>query len=212
MKQVAPLAIATLVAIGAGLLPAFLSPQFMRPSRDEALAIIEAVADYDLRSIAAEYDVPVGPFMADADKSAHIKIIDASPCGEVEAPVKCDPIDINWRGNAGQTLASSWRGGDQQQAPDAESLLRLQVAASQQNDAIIPSGLTVALVRERVRLRQDTPVRHVRTYITPWISGDTALMQVDLDCGDMCGVGRGYALRKISGKWQVVGVQRSWIE
>lgn len=48
MKHVAPLVIATLVAIAVALLPAFLSPQFVRPARDEALDIIQAAADYNL--------------------------------------------------------------------------------------------------------------------------------------------------------------------
>jgi hypothetical protein len=85
MKHVAPLVIATLVAIAVALLPAFLPPQFVRPSRDEALDIIQVAADYNLLIQNAQAGGQLAPPMTDAVKPSHIEFIETKPCGAVEA-------------------------------------------------------------------------------------------------------------------------------
>lgn len=230
MRQAFPLVVATLVAIGVGLSSLFLTPQFVRPSPEEGLRIIEAVGDYEFRSIAAEYKVELGPLMPEMLKIGRVKILDAAPCGETAVPVQCHPIQVDAKSEIGRILLASWQdaskllaahgheaGGritsfEESASPISEYLFRLQVLASKTKDRrITPSGLTDDMVRQYAKLRADTPPHHVRTYLAPWIVGDTALVEVGWHCGDMCGTGTGYALRKEGGYWRVIAVQSGWI-
>jgi hypothetical protein len=230
MKQVAPLVIATLVAIGAALSSASLSPQFTRPSRSDALDIVEAVGDYEFRSIAAEYRIDTGPLMPDVAKARHLGIVDAAPCGESVEPVRCHPIEIDRQSEIGRLLLASWQDASQLLAdrgretpnrsrrfeesasPLSEHLLGLQIVASRsKGERITSSGLDDDMVRQRVKLRADTPPQVIRTYLAPWVVGDIAFVEVGLNCGDMCGKGTGYALQKERGKWRVIAVQDRWI-
>ena len=101
---------------------------------------------------------------------------------------------------------------DELASPVSEHLLGLQVSASRMKERrIVPSRLTGDLVRQHVKLRADTPSHHVRTYLAPWVTGDTAFVVVGVHCGLECGYGTGYALRKESGKWRVIAAQNRWI-
>ncbi|UKK83640.1 hypothetical protein L7H23_13845 [Sphingopyxis sp. BSN-002] len=230
MKQMVPLVVATLVAIAVALSSPFLTPQFVRPSSEEALGIIEAVGDYEFQSIAAEYGTAPGPLMPEAEKTGKVRVLDAAPCGEIAEPIKCHPIEIEQRSEIGRMLLASWQDAskliadrskkagqltesfEESASPASEYLLGLQISASRRQDRqIVPSGLTDALVRQHVKLRADTRPGDVRTYLAPWVVGDTAFVEVGLHCGDMCGMGTGYALRKINGKWRVIAVQSRWI-
>jgi hypothetical protein len=230
MTRVVPLVIATLVAIAVALSLSFLAPQFARPAREEALDIIDAVGEYEFLSIAAEYGVEPGLSMPEAETVGKVRVLDAAPCGEIAEPVKCHPIEIEQKSEMGRMLAGSWQDAskliadrgkeagrltesfEESASPASEYLLGLQISASRRQDRqIVPSGLTDALVRQHVKLRADTPQGDVRTYFSPWVVGDTAFVQVDLACGDMCGTGTGYALRKTNGKWRVIAVQNRWI-
>lgn len=233
MKQALPLVVATLVAIGAALSPAFLTPQFVRPSPEEALRIIEAVGDYEFRSIAAEYRVDAGPVMSEAAKAGRIKVLDAAPCDETTEPVQCHPLQVDTKSEIGRMLLASWQdafqllashgqeaGGrttnlekfEESASPISPYLLRLQISASRTKyRRIVRSGLTDDMVRPHVKLRADTPPHHVRTYLAPWIAGETAFVEVGWHCGDMCGTGTGYALRKDGVNWRVIAVQSRWV-
>lgn len=234
MKQVAPIVIATLIAIAAALSSAFVSPQFARPSRDDALDIIEAAAGYSLSVSNAEFGGRLAPPMLEAAKSAHIKFIETKPCGAVEASEDCVIIDVHLGKGTGRLLEKSWHdaavnlesyrgvGPDNPlpkiidiqrlQSPSADKLARFQVAASQQKlNTIVPSGLNAADVRGRIALRGDMPEHHLRIYSAPWVVGDIAFVEVGLTCGDQCRRGENYALRKADGKWRVIAVQPSWV-
>jgi hypothetical protein len=234
MKQVAPLVVATLVAIGVALSLLFLPPQFVRPSRDDALDIIEAASDYSLSIQNAEAGGFAAPSMASAAKPSHIKFIETKPCGAISALEDCVVIDVHLGEETGRLLEMSWHDAAVNLeryagiAPDnplpktidirrlqsfsAAKISGLQIAASQQRlDFIAPSGLEIADVRGRISLRGDMPAHHVRIYSAPWIAGDIALIEVGLICGDLCGRGENYALRKADGKWRVIAVQPSWV-
>jgi hypothetical protein len=234
MRQVAPLVVATLVAIGAALSPAFLSPEFVRPSHKDALDIIEAAADYNLLISNAEAGGQSVPLLPESAKPDHIKFIETKACGAVEATEDCVILDVNLGENAGRLLVASWHDAGvnleshqginadnplpkiidirRLQSPSAEKLARLQIAASRQKvDFIAPSGLDANEARSRIMLRGDTPERHLRIYSAPWVADDIAFMEVGLICGDLCGRGENYALRKVSGKWRVIAVQPSWV-
>jgi hypothetical protein len=230
MRQVAPLVVAILVAIGVALSPGFLPPQISRPSRSDALDIIEAVGDYELQSMAAEYQLDTEPLMPDAAKMEHIRIADATPCGEVTEPVRCHPIAFDRQSEIGPMLLASWQdaaklladrrrdargratGFEDGASSAAEHLWRLQIEASRwKGQRIPPSGLDEQSVRHRIKLLAVTRQHHVWTDLAPWLVGDVAFVEVGWNCGDMCGKGTGYALRKEDGKWRVVAVQDRWI-
>ena len=234
MKQVAPLVIATLVAIAAALLSAFLPPQFVRPSRDEALTIIQAAADYNLSIRNAEAGGQLVSPMADTVKAAHVKFIETKPCGEVEAFRDCVALDVDLGEGTGRLLERSWHDARmilesyadvtaenplpieidirRLQSSSAGEIARLQMAASRlQLDDIPPSGLALADVRKRISLRSDMPPHHLWIFSAPWVAGDVAFVEVGLVCGNECGRGENYALRKTDGKWRVIAVQPSWV-
>lgn len=234
MKQVAPLVIATFVAIAAALLPAFLSPQFVRPSRDEALDIIEVAASYNLLVQNAGAGGTPAPPMVDAAKPSHIKFIETKPCGAVRASEDCVVLDGRLGEETGVLLEQSWHDAAvnlesyadiapenplpkridirRLQSSSGAEIARLQMAASRQRlDVIAPSGLALADVRRRISLRGDAPAHHLWTFSAPWIAGDIAFMEVGFICGSECGRGENYALRKIDGTWRVIAVQRSWV-
>ncbi|HWV59350.1 MAG TPA: hypothetical protein VN034_01760 [Sphingopyxis sp.] len=234
MKQVAPLVIATLVAIGVALSPAFLSPQFVRPSRGDALDIIEAASQYSLSVQNAEAGGQAAPPMPALAKPPHIRFIETKPCGATSASEDCVVIDVHLGEETGRLLETSWhdaavnleRYADitsenpfpkpidtrRLQSPVAARLARLQIAASRQElDFIAPSGLATADVLEGISLRDDMPADHIRIYSAPWAAGDIAFIEVGLICGDLCGRGENYALRKIDGTWRVIAVQPSWV-
>lgn len=234
MKQVAPLVIATLVAIGVALSLALLPSHFVRPSRDDALDIIEAASDYSLSVQNAEAGGNAAPSMLAAAKSSHIKFIETKPCGATSALEDCVVLDVHLGEEAGRLLEMSWHDAAvnlesyagitpknplpkvidirRLQSHSASRIARLQIAASRQElDFIAPSGLTIADVRERITLRDDMPAHHVRIYSAPWVAGDIAFIEVGLICGDLCGRGENYALHKTGGKWRVIAVQPSWV-
>lgn len=236
MKRTEYLAVvaATLVAIAIALASPFLSPGFVRPGQKDALAIIDAVADYDFRLKNAEFGGRATSEMSESTKRAQIRIIDAAPCGAIVKPLKCYPIDTEGDGGLRRLLAASWHDAnvnlaryadisaknplpkyvamEDLRSPLGERLLRLQIAAADQLESEIePSGLSVSTVRKRIKMRGDTFANEVRTYFAPWLAGDIAFMQVDLYCGDMCGEGTVYALRKQDGKWHVEAIQLLWI-
>ena len=234
MKQIVPLVIATLVAIAVALSSAFVSPQFVRPSRDDALDIIEAAADYSLSVSNAEAGGQVAPPMPAAVKSTHIKFVETKPCGAVDASENCVIIDVHLGKETGRLLEASWHDAAvnlesydgispenplpktvdirRLQSAGAEKLARLQVAASQLKlNTIAPSGLDPVDVRNRIALRDDMPEHHLRIYSAPWVVGDIAFIEVGLICGDLCGRGQNYALHKTDGKWRVIAVQSSWV-
>jgi len=234
MKQVAPLVIATLVAIGVALSSAFLSPQFVRPRPTEALDIIGAVAEYELLVANAMSGGKSVPPMTDAEKISHIRLVDTAPCGETEEPVECNPIEVEWGGETGRMLIASWHDAarrlesyrainqenplpkvidtDQLTSPLGEKLLRLQVAATRQgNEAIVPSGLDESLVRQRIELRSDMSKGYVNSYSAPWQSGDIAFLEIGFSNSRGEGFGQNYALQKVYGKWRVIAIQPSWI-
>lgn len=234
MRQIAPLVISTLVAVAVALSAALLSPQFLRPSRGDALDIIKAAADYSLSVQNAEAGGVVTPPMSDAAKPSHIEFIETKPCGAVESSEDCVIIDMQLGAKTGRLLEQSWHdaavnlesyegiGPDNPlpevinirrlQSSSAGQLARLQMAAHrQQVDFIAPSGLDAADVRNRITLRSDMPGDHLRIFSAPWVVGDIAFMEVGLICGGLCGRGENYALRKVDGKWQVIAVQSSWV-
>lgn len=234
MKQVAPLVIATLAAIGVALSLAFLPPQFVRPSLDDALDIIEAASDYNLSIQNAEAGGGAAPPMAAEAKPAHIKFIETKPCGVASTSGDCVAIDVHLGEEKGRWLEKSWHDAavnfkryagitpenplpkaidiSRLQSPSAAGIARLQIAASQQKfDSINPSGLAIADVRARVSLRDDMPAHHMMVYSAPWVAGDTAFIMVGLICGDLCGRGENYAIRKTNGTWRVIAVQPIWV-
>lgn len=234
MNKVAPLVIATLVAVGVAISSAFLPAPFVRPSREEALDIIEAAADYSLSVSNAETGGQLVPPMPEAVKPAHVKFIETKPCGAVEASEDCVILNLHLGEGQSRLLEASWHDAAvnlesyegispehplpkvidirRLQSSSAAKLARLQVAASKQKlNSIAPSGLAEADVRTRIALRSDMPKHHLRIYSAPWVAGDIAFMEVGLICGDLCGRGENYALRKTDGKWRVIAVQPSWV-
>jgi hypothetical protein len=234
MKHVAPLVIATAIAVGVALSPAFLPSQFVRPSREDALDIIETAADYSLSVQNAETSGQAVPLMPDAAKPSHIKFVETKPCGAVKASEECAVIDVHLGEATGRLLEKSWHDATvnleryadlthenpipktidirRLQSPSAAKIARLQIAASRQNiDLIAPSGLAIADVRKRISLHRDMPAHHMRIYSAPWVTGDIAFIEVGLICGDLCGRGENYALRKTDGRWRVIAVQPSWV-
>lgn len=234
MRQVAPLVVATLVAIGFALSTVFLSPQFVRPSRDDALDIIEAAADYSLLVQNAEAGGLATRLMPDAAKPSHIKFIETKPCGAVEASEECVVLDGQLGEATGRLLEQSWHDAavnlesyadispekplpktidiSRLQSSSAGEIARLQMAASRQKLSVVPtSGLAVADVRERISLRSDMPLHHLWIFSAPWVAGDLAFIEVGFVCGGECGRGENYALRKTDGQWRVIAVQPSWV-
>lgn len=234
MKHVAPLVIATLVAIAVALLPAFLPPQFVRPSRDEALDIIQVAADYNLLIQNAQAGGQLAPPMADAVKPSHIEFVETKPCGAVEASEDCVVLDGQLGEETGRLLEQSWHDAavnlesyadispenplpktidiGRLQSSSSGEIARLQMAASRLRLDVIPtSGLALADVRKRVSLRSDMPPHHLWFFSAPWVAGNIAFVKVGFVCGGECGRGENYALRKTDGKWRVIAVQPSWV-
>lgn len=234
MKRVAPLVIATLAAIGVALSSAFLAPHFVRPSRDDALDIIEAAADYSLSVSNAEADGRLVPPMPEAAKPGHIKFIETKPCGAVAASEDCVVLDVHLGEGKGRLLEASWHDAAvnlesyegispahplpkvidirRLQSSSASKLARLQITASKLKlETIAPSGLATAEARKRISLRTDIPAHYLWIYSAPWVADDIAFIEVGFTCGDLCGRGETYALRKADGKWRVIAVQPSWV-
>ncbi|WP_428683951.1 hypothetical protein [Sphingopyxis sp.] len=234
MRQVAPLVIATLAAIGVALSPVFLPPQFLRPSRDDALDIIGVAADYSLSVQNAEAGGFVTPPMPEAAKAPHIEFIETKPCGATEASEECVVLDGQLGQETERLLEASWHDAAvnlesyaditpenplpktidirRLQSSSAGEIARLQMAASRQKLDVIPtSGLAIADVRRRISLRGDMPSDHLWIFSAPWVAGDLAFVEVGFVCGSECGRGENYALRKIDGKWRVIAVQSSWV-
>lgn len=234
MRQIAPIVVATLVAIGVALSPVFLLPQFVRPSRDEALEIIQAAADYNLLIQNFGAGGQLAPPMADAFKPSHIEFIETKPCGATEASEDCVVLDGQLGEETGRLLEQSWHDAAvnlesyaditpenplpktidirRLQSPSAGKIARLQMAASRQKLNVIPtSGLAVADVLKRISLRSDMPPHHVWIFSAPWVAGGFAFVEVGFVCGGECGRGDNYALRKTDGKWRVIAVQPSWV-
>jgi hypothetical protein len=233
VKNAAPIAITVLIAIGIAIAPAFLSPRFERPPPDVALDIIEAAAGYNLLATNSEIGGSPVSSMPDAAKSAHINFVETKSCGEVDASRNCTILDVHLGMGEGRLLELSWHDAtvrleSYQRSPErpgpkvidirrlqsshAGELARVQVAASKKNlDFIVPSGLAKEDVLQRITLRSDTPNHHRYIYSAPWLAGDIALVEVGWICGDLCGRGETYALRKSGGSWHVIAVQSSWV-
>jgi len=215
MRRLAPIFIATLIAVAAALTPAFLSPSFVRPSRAEALEIIAAAPDYELEVRKAASGGISAPLMGYAAKVSHIRLIDTAPCGDTSEPFECSPIEISWDTEMGRLLVGSWwdaaanleryRAADRESppniivinrlaSPSGKKLLRLQAAASRyRGDAILPSGLNEAEIREHIALRSDLPDGFVMSYSAPWLSGDTAFLTIGSWTREGEGQGKSYA-------------------